>query len=119
MQSRGDPDDNEGEFLSRVEWEVAANGPGRFDPRDAQSDAMYQAAPGSGNDLRIRELRLLKRLADEIDARLPSGLSEDQQILLGQTLVRRNPDLLALVEDLENLAEANEGESLWRQGTHA
>lgn len=62
-----------------------------------------------------REVQLLKLLADGIEDRLPADLSEDEQILRGQELVRADPELIAIVTELEELAEKHDGPALWQR----
>lgn len=61
-----------------------------------------------------KELELLKRLGDEIEIRLPAGLSQEEQILLGQAIVKADPELVGLVAELEELADLRATPPLWR-----
>ncbi len=80
----------------------------------AGANDVYRAVVGPDHDLQKKELSLLKRLSDEINARLPDGLSEEERMIRGQELVDADPELTALVAELEELAELRDGPPMWR-----
>lgn len=114
MDDSDRPQGPESSGTAGVEWAIEATALGLFHPQEAQANRMYRAVAGPGQEVVKGELRRLRQLADEIMARLPAGLSQDEKILLGQELVRNDPELLALVEELEDLAELNTSPPIWR-----
>lgn len=84
-----------------------------FEPPGAED--LFAAVVGPDSEVVKDELRLLKRIADEVESRLPDGLSEAEQIVRGQDLVSRDPELAGLVAELEKLAESRDGPPIWRR----
>lgn len=59
--------------------------------------------------LSVEELELMKRLGDELEARFPPGLTEEEREELGTRLVEEDPELNAIVTRLQELGEARGG----------
>ena len=93
------------------------------DPSDTteyvvRAERRYRAVVGPDHEIVKKELALLKSIADEIEARLPADLPEDEQIRRGIRIAAADPDLSKLVGELEKLAELRDGPALWqRPGT--
>lgn len=86
-------------------------------PLDA--DERYRAVVGPDHELLTKELKLLNLLADEVEARLPAGLSEAERVTRAQEVVSADPVLTAMATELVALADAREEPALWQQADEA
>jgi len=86
-------------------------------PRDA--NVRYRAVVGPDHEVLTKELRLLNLLADEIEARMPAGLSEAERISRVQEVVSADPALTGIAAELVALADEREEPALWQRVAEA
>jgi hypothetical protein len=81
------------------------------EPRNTET--RYELADRPDRDLMRAEIKLLKRLSDEVNDRLPEKISEPERRSLTQEMLSSDPGLAALLEQLRELGESREGTPLW------
>ncbi len=81
-----------------------------FEPPDVETK--YTLRGGPDRHLLSEEIKLLKRISDAVHERLPADLPEDEKLAQAQELVSEDPELSAIMDRLEELAEGRK--PLWR-----
>ena len=89
--------------LDGAEWEI--ENPAIPLP---DTEPVYRLADGPTRPLVEEEIKLMDRLAQEIDSRLPPDLSEEERDARALELIEADPRLGALAERLHGLSESHD-----------
>jgi hypothetical protein len=93
-----------GDGYIRSQMEMLQSGP------EEEVETVYEVTEKGA--LSKEELELMKRLTDELEARIPPGLTEEEREAWGMRLVEEDPELHALATRLQELGEARGG-GIW------